>query len=533
LAGLALVLPPLAILIGGIQWFCVRDPIQWKIATVVSEGLPVTKMGLLTGWRDFARYVAPPLFLFGFTLAVVCWRKLQRTERMLLLWSLLVTVPIIVSAVLQNRWIVIFSAVSLPAFVGAVTLLPRILGARVETAVLILTGATLIGIMPAHEISLVGTWLHTSAGTLPEEALYPVFMRHVAQALRARSGPGDVTVLASPNDSVMLIYYGGFHGIGTLYWENNAGIKATAEIYASKDIETARRLIAARGIRYLVASSKHHFIDGYYYLATGSWDRDALSRSFASQVFIQGNLPLWLRPVRIPTPPDLPGNLSVLVYEYVPDQTPVQFWFNSGNNNFENGYYAQAVRNYEEFIKLKADDATVLVKYAMALAETGRPVEAEAAFARAGPLAPTAEWGRLHFEFADHLRSHGDYPRAMTHYETAIRLSPDNPAPLNNLAWMLATASDARIRNGNRATELAWRAARLEGGPSAELYDTLAAAQAEAGNFPLALSTAQQAIALARTGGKPGLATEIETRLRLYQQGQAFRLAPTAPTAAK
>ena len=53
----------------------------------------------------------------------------------------------------------------------------------------------------------------------------------------------------------------------------------------------------------------------------------------------------------------------------------------------------------------------------------------------------------------------------------------------NNLAWLLATSSDASIRDGNRAIELAKQAVQLSGGKDADYLRTLAAAYAETGRF--------------------------------------------------
>ena len=49
----------------------------------------------------------------------------------------------------------------------------------------------------------------------------------------------------------------------------------------------------------------------------------------------------------------------------------------------------------------------------------------------------------------------------------------------NDLAWLLATAPDARFRDGPRAVEHATRACELSGWRDAAALDTLAAAYAE------------------------------------------------------
>ena len=52
--------------------------------------------------------------------------------------------------------------------------------------------------------------------------------------LRASQPTGEITVLASPNASTTIGYYGRFKTLGTLYWENSAGLKAAASIFGAK-----------------------------------------------------------------------------------------------------------------------------------------------------------------------------------------------------------------------------------------------------------------------------------------------------------
>ena len=72
---------------------------------------------------------------------------------------------------------------------------------------------------------------------------------------------------------------------------------------------------------------------------------------------------------------------------------------------------------------------------------------------------------------------------AIAEYEHAVRNSVQDPLPRNNLAWLLATSSDASIRDGNRAMELANEAVQLSHGKDPNYLRTLAAACAESGRF--------------------------------------------------
>src|SRR5262249_54061283 len=94
--------------------------------------------------------------------------------------------------------------------------------------------------------------------------------------------------------------------------------------------------------------------------------------------------------------------------------------------------------------------------------------------------------------------------------------------PRNNLAWLLATSSDASIRDGNRAMELANQAVRLSDGKDPTYLRTLAAACAEAGLFAEAQATAARALREAELGGNSSLGNALRDEIALYELGLPF-----------
>ena len=92
------------------------------------------------------------------------------------------------------------------------------------------------------------------------------------------------------------------------------------------------------------------------------------------------------------------------------------------------------------------------------------------------------------------------------------------------LAWELATAPQASLRNGPRAVELASQA--YQAYPNhPEMADVWAAALAEAGRFTEASRVTRRAVKRALTRGQPALARRIRSRAELYGQLQPFRQA--------
>lgn len=135
-------------------------------------------------------------------------------------------------------------------------------------------------------------------------------------------------------------------------------------------------------------------------------------------------------------------------------------------------------------------------------------------------LAATPDSPLLHYNLANRLLEAGDGAGARAHYEHALLRRPFWPEARQNLAWLLATASDPELRDPERALELAERAAKAHAFRDANSLDTLAAAQAAGGDFAAAQRTAARALELARLGERAELAAAIEERLRAYRAGR-------------
>lgn len=96
----------------------------------------------------------------------------------------------------------------------------------------------------------------------------------------------------------------------------------------------------------------------------------------------------------------------------------------------------------------------------------------------------------------------------------------NTPADLNNIAWFLATAPGWNPAPPGDVLAIAQRAVDLAPGHPV-LLDTLAAAQANASDFPAAVETAQRALDLAASD--PDLSAKIRSHLGNYLQSRPFR----------
>jgi tetratricopeptide (TPR) repeat protein len=117
----------------------------------------------------------------------------------------------------------------------------------------------------------------------------------------------------------------------------------------------------------------------------------------------------------------------------------------------------------------------------------------------------------------------------MAYLQKAVEIDPYHPEAANTLAWLLATSSDADIRDGRRAVALAEHACQLTDFKQTIFVGTLAAAYAEAGRFEEAISTAQKACALASEAGAPELLERNQKLLALYLKHQPYHEAAFQP----
>ena len=120
-------------------------------------------------------------------------------------------------------------------------------------------------------------------------------------------------------------------------------------------------------------------------------------------------------------------------------------------------------------------------------------------------------------------RTSGNYREAVVHLRDALRLEPKRIPILSNLAWILATCPDSRIRDGQEAVRLAELAAQLSGRNDFLILDILAASYAEAGLFKKAVESAKQGLTLARKQSDLEAAARFSSRIDLYRSHTAYR----------
>ena len=203
--------------------------------------------------------------------------------------------------------------------------------------------------------------------------------------------------------------------------------------------------------------------------------------------------------------------------------------YNLANVLLQKGEVDEAIENYEAELKIQSTFAEGHNNLASALFRKGKLEEAQAHLRSALELNPSYAEARNNFAIA--LSQKGQMREAISQWEKALKIQPDNLEAEFNLAWVYATFPDASIRNGSRALELAQRALQLSDGKNARIWRLAAAAYAEAGEFPLAIKAAENALALAQAAGDPALIQILESNIQLLRQNAPLRDVASTATA--
>jgi len=192
-----------------------------------------------------------------------------------------------------------------------------------------------------------------------------------------------------------------------------------------------------------------------------------------------------------------------------------------GNALRQTGKVQEAIKHFEEALRLAPEYAEAHRNLGVALLQVGKIHDAISQFQRALQIKP--DYADAHYNLGVALRQEGKTKDAIWEYGQALKIKPNALDIQNNLAWLLATIEPSQGGDPVRALSLAQQVCQRTGNRVAACLDTLAAAYAAAGQFESAVTTAQSAIALARSAGQTQLVVEVESRLKLYQNGRPFR----------
>jgi Flp pilus assembly protein TadD len=197
---------------------------------------------------------------------------------------------------------------------------------------------------------------------------------------------------------------------------------------------------------------------------------------------------------------------------------------NLGNLLARTGRFTEAIDHFQAALKILPNDWRLHRNLGIAFLRAERHEEAITQLRKALQNEPGS--AEVHTNLGIALEKTGNHVEAIQHYERSLAIDGKAPAAHVNLAWILATCPDASARDGHRAIKLAQRAGGLSHGKEPLVFDALAAAYAESGQFPQALENGERALKLAIDLEIEVLADAIRERLKLYKAGAPFRDLP-------
>lgn len=187
---------------------------------------------------------------------------------------------------------------------------------------------------------------------------------------------------------------------------------------------------------------------------------------------------------------------------------------------FVRGQIDESIEHYERALRLRDGNVAAHFGLGRALAAKQKIDASIFHFQKALSIQPDfiAASNDLGVQFA----SKGEIKEAIAAWRQTLSFDPDNADALNNIAWVRATAADAELRDGREAMDLAQRAIQ-NGGENPVVLQTLAAAQAELGQFADAVATTERAEELAQRNGGGAMRESLRGCIELFRRGEALR----------
>jgi tetratricopeptide (TPR) repeat protein len=514
--------PAVIVVIWKAEVFLPIDPFMAGLHRSIIEFLPELSRLKIDGWLAHSNTLifSPTVYLIGLAFLLV-----RGADRWALAFGLGLALPMHALGFYQSRWAMSATPGQVLVIVALLLGLPRVTwfaarrGWRIALVTLVLALSWGLGVFVRFNQFRI---LSQPIAISPSDARQIIY-REVAQMIRQSQPEGEIIFLSGPNASVNVAFFGDFKTLGTLYWENLAGLRAAAEIIAAPSAEEAARLIQARGVTHLAL-----FRDGNYILEYAALLRPGISLADAQKVFgfslLDGRqVPLWLEAVPYAAPTDLPKEVDreVLVFK-------VNFSQNSAGAAYNLAILQLSRQEFDDALKSLAQALEFDPSYYPAALRRGEYFvsqekwdQAEESFDLAIKIAPVWERYRLLTQVGIGFGSKNQLARAVAYYERALREKVTNNAAANNLAWILATAPEEKLRNPKRALELAQQcAAQFPDSPPA--VGTLAAALAADGQFSEAAANLERAIQLARAQGMQPLLPQMEERLAAYRANKLW-----------
>jgi tetratricopeptide (TPR) repeat protein len=185
------------------------------------------------------------------------------------------------------------------------------------------------------------------------------------------------------------------------------------------------------------------------------------------------------------------------------------------------GDFEEAIADLEKAVEEAPQDAETLLQLGLFYSAPGptkdleKAIESFSAAIEADPKLALAWQSR-----GDIYISTGRHEEALADYEEALKLDAKSTGVLNNMAWLLSTSPDEKLRDGQRAIKLAMQACELTDYKAAHILSTLAAGYAETGDFETAIKWSSKAV---EVSDDEEIDDQLQNELASYKAGKPWR----------
>lgn len=327
------VLPlPLLILLGGPEIYLPKDPFMGRLWKNIAELLPLLtriEQGGLT-WAVALGWFPLLLLATGF---LQFSKKTRPGNKAILLFM---AFPILLMTALQFyqvRWGMLVGPLYLALAALVLPQVWRILPQRLIPRLvgfITFIGVGFLFVQPSFTNAFKLSWEQYRADPdqtplTPGQAL-ALIHRQMAVVIAMDAGDEPVVLLSSPNSSCLLATLGGFRTVGTLYWENVAGLKKAAGALNAQTEPEALELLQRLGVTHVSFITWENFIEPFFrILHPDSSPSRSFGNSFGKRALFDRVIPPWTRPLLFPHNP-LTTSLKqqVLLLRIAPGQTPLE-----------------------------------------------------------------------------------------------------------------------------------------------------------------------------------------------------------------
>jgi MFS family permease len=298
---LAIAALPATVALGGVAVLSIADPFVANLHSAYIEEFATiaTRYRLHPGMSLSVVLIdAIPLAAALGTIAVM-----RRRSPPQLVFTMLVTAALVAMAAWQSRW-------TLNAAAGEAVLLIVVVeawtaGRRIEVRALVAIVAVALVFGPGAFDRYNRTRHSVATRHVETRDAANALARDIAAAIRAWQPEGEVILLASPDASTTIGYYGRFKTLGTLYWENADGLKAAAAIFSARNDDEARRLLRERRVTHIALVPTANFVREYYQLLHPDATAQEIDASFGSRLLAGEDPPAWLQRIPYEVPAEL------------------------------------------------------------------------------------------------------------------------------------------------------------------------------------------------------------------------------------